>query len=298
MSPNPHLLPISHFKHGFTTSPHLKHPHSHLTHVPLSDSALGVHKTTSRLPHPVVTPPPPQHKATDALPPPDKAWEALYPKGSINPSAAIPGGFGFYLSGPETFKAELEKGAREVVFGYRMMLEPGWEFKRGGKLPGVFGGVGDLAYHCSGGRQENRCQCFDLRPMWRRQGVGELYTYLPLTPSNSTLLLSTPPESVGNSDFGFSVGRKSFSLDIAIGRWVALAFRVRMNDLGKCNGEIEVWVDGVSSIHVKDLCLCDSAEARVKGMHFQTFFGGHSEEWCCPKDQRAWFADVTGAIVA
>ena len=36
-----------------------------------------------------------------------------------------------------------------------------------GKLPGQFGGVGDLAYGCSGGRQDNRMQCFDLRFMWR-----------------------------------------------------------------------------------------------------------------------------------
>jgi hypothetical protein len=49
-------------------------------------------------------------------------------------------------------------------------------------------------------------------------------------------------------------------------------------------------------------------------MHFQTFFGGmllimqtvsslinllagHGEDWASPKDQRAWFADITGVIV-
>jgi hypothetical protein len=39
-------------------------------------------------------------------------------------------------------------------------------------------------------------------------------------------------------------------------------------------GEIEVWVDGSSVICVKGLLLCDSDDGRIKGMHFQTFFGG------------------------
>ena len=29
------------------------------------------------------------------------------------------------------------------------------------------GGIGDTAYGCSGGRQNDRCKCFDIRLMWR-----------------------------------------------------------------------------------------------------------------------------------
>lgn len=29
------------------------------------------------------------------------------------------------------------------------------------------GGIGSLAYECSGGRQDEREECFDLRLMWR-----------------------------------------------------------------------------------------------------------------------------------
>jgi hypothetical protein len=51
-------------------------------------------------------------------------------------------------------------------------------------------------------------------------------------------------------------------------------------------------------------------------MHFQTFFGGanlaiakrlllhtdpsvtgHTAEWASPKDQRAWFSDISGVII-
>lgn len=67
-----------------------------------------------------------------------KAWEAFYPCGSINPSATIPGGFGFYMSGPEDFVEELKKNVvNEAVFGYRVIFEDGFDFVKGGKLPGI-----------------------------------------------------------------------------------------------------------------------------------------------------------------
>lgn len=71
---------------------------------------------------------------------------------------------------------------------------------------------------------------------YRANSVGELYTYLPLTAENASQLLAVPPLSRKNADYGFSVGRGAFHLDIAIGKWVAVAFRVKMNDLGAKNG--------------------------------------------------------------
>lgn len=83
-------------------------------------------------------------------------------------------------------------------------------------------------------------------------------------------------------------------------------------------GEVEVFIDGRSVILAKGLILRDedAAESSVQGLHFQTFFGGerfrcfcaelslimcvsagHTEEWACPKDQKAWFTNVSGAIL-
>jgi len=159
-------------------------------------------------------------------------------------------------------------------------------------MPGVFGGVGDLVYSYTGGRQDHRCQSFDLRPMlevrgllisiflpnstsYRANGAGELYTYIPLTPQNTTQLLAAPPSPRANADYGFSVGRGTFHLALALafGRWVALAFRVKMNDHGKDNdrkdnGEVQVWVDGRRH---RPECVCDVADTKIKEMHFQTF---------------------------
>ena len=129
-----HLFPLPKFQYGFTTSS-LQHPG--IKNVPLDDKQLNVHKSSSRTPHRLVTPPLIFHLAHE-LPSPEKAWEAFYPKGSINPNAPIPGGFGFYLSGPTSFSDKLTDGrTKEVIFSYRVMLEAGWEWAKGGKLPGV-----------------------------------------------------------------------------------------------------------------------------------------------------------------
>ena len=123
-----YLTPISEFIAGFTTSCYVHH--KNIQHVPLADKELGVHKVTSRTTHNLVAPPP--ASASNA---PKLAWEAAYPKGSINPSATIPEGFEFYLSGPTNFSQALET-ASEAIFSYRMMLQDEWESKSG-KLPGA-----------------------------------------------------------------------------------------------------------------------------------------------------------------
>lgn len=57
-------------------------------------------------------------------------------------------------------------------------------------------------------------------------------------------------------------------------------------------------IDGKLVLHATGLVLRtdESPDGRVQGLHFQTFFGGHSPEWASPKNQRAWFANISGAI--
>lgn len=136
LSPWLQLFPISNFQLGFTTlSPSpasIAKPDVIL--VPLADSPLGVHKIMRSLTHEVVCPPPSLHPSSDD---PQLAWEAKYPKGSCSPKTKIPGGLGFYLGGPKEIVSLLDQSAKEAVFGYRVMFEKGWEWVKGGKLPGM-----------------------------------------------------------------------------------------------------------------------------------------------------------------
>lgn len=129
-----HLIPTPEFLYGFSTCTSIG-SHSSIQLVALDDLQLGVHKVSSSTTHNTVQPPAPEFESPDQKTP-TLAWEALYPAGSVNPSGPIPGGFGFYLSGPSVFAQRLES-ATEAIFSYRMMLQDGWEWVKGGKLPGL-----------------------------------------------------------------------------------------------------------------------------------------------------------------
>ena len=186
--------------------------------------------------------------------------------------------------------------ANEVSFAYSVWFEDGFEFNKGGKMPGVYGGTTEeLAMGCSGGRQEGRDDCFSSRLMWRefrvaggsprfllhnRPGLilqtgfvrtgtdsaGESYNYFPTSVQQSSGYCSTGPMSECNPQYGdsseslsrwfhhpvvwvgrkadtdgslglslvSSVGRGSFGFDT--GRWVTVAQRIKLNDVGQSNG--------------------------------------------------------------
>ena len=108
--------------------------------------------------------------------------------------------------------------------------------------------------------------------MWRSGAEGELYTYLPPSFGANKAVCNVAPSSDCNPTYGASVGRGSFSF--AKGGWTTVSERVRLNDVGKSNGEIQLFVNGKSVINVSGLVLRNSAAGRIRGMQFQTFFGG------------------------
>ena len=65
--------------------------------------------------------------------------------------------------------------------------------------------------------------------------MGELYAYLPQSGKNTEHLMLVPPRSVQHPDYGFSVGRGAFKF--VTGRWMRITERVKVNSLGREDGE-------------------------------------------------------------
>ena len=128
-------------------------------------------------------------------------------------------------------------------------------------------------------RGSRSAACFSARLLWRDEGKGELYTYLPPYTvaqfAATEAVCSVPPLSDCNVEFGASVGRGAFRF--ATGAWTTISQRVRLNDVGEANGELELFANGESVISVGGLILRDNDEGRIRGMQMQTFFGGMSD---------------------
>ena len=127
---------------------------------------------------------------------------------------------------------------------------------------------------CGGLPTASLCFLVSLYTVSRAGGKGEIYTYIPLLDHNTERLLGIPPESHKNPDYGFSVGRGAWKFPK--GTWTTIAERVKLNGIGETDGEVQLWIDGVSVIHATGLILMEDMEAHIKGLHFQTFFGGES----------------------
>ncbi|KAH8995795.1 hypothetical protein EDB86DRAFT_3159440 [Lactarius hatsudake] len=119
--------------------------------------------------------------------------QVFYPEGSINPSRKPQGGSQFYAAPLDL------RNARSVTFAYSVFFPSDFDWVKGGKLPGLYGG----RTGCSGGDAAD--DCFSTRLMWRSRGAGELYLYAPKdrqTPS----LCNTPPLSVVLNTPGYQDG--------------------------------------------------------------------------------------------
>ena len=91
--------------------------------VPFTDATFRPTNEIKGLTHDVV-------KAPDGVP----SIQSKYPKGSFKPSATPRGGISFYAPGPEDVDLTT---AAEATLSYSVLFEDGFDFVKGGKLPGL-----------------------------------------------------------------------------------------------------------------------------------------------------------------
>ncbi|WP_037771046.1 polysaccharide lyase [Streptomyces sclerotialus] len=149
---------------------------------------------------------------------------------------------------------------------YYLRFPKGFDFVKGGKLPGLYGGT------VTGGRRipdgENG---LSTRYMWRSKGRGEVYAYLPTSVEHGT-----------------SLGRGKWKWPT--GRWVCVEQSVRLNTPGEDNGSVEVFLDGRRVLREDELEFRTSKKLKIEGVFFSTFFGGSDPSWATPQADYADFA--------
>ncbi|HEY8201337.1 MAG TPA: hypothetical protein VII47_08285, partial [Actinomycetota bacterium] len=138
-----------------------------------------------------------------------------YPKGSASPTVhrdgeAPLGGAQLYL--------RLRKPVDTLHLRYYVRFPEGFDYVKGGKLPGLFGGT------VTGGRRSpDGTDGFSTRYMWRRDGAGEVYAYLATSRGEGT--------SLGRGTWHFRPGD-----------WHLVEQEVVLNQPSRADGRIKVWL--------------------------------------------------------
>ena len=195
----------------------------------------------------------------------DRVLRVHYPAGSASPRVsreedAPIGGSQFYAD------LDIEPQV-SLRFSYSLRFSENFDFVKGGKLPGFFGGT----VH-SGGDIPDGTNGFSTRFMWRRNGKGEVYAYLPTS-----------------EEYGTSIGRGNWRF--RPGQWYRLEQEVILNTPGESDGKIIVWVNGEKVLDRDDLTFRTTEELKIEGIFFSTFFGGGNSSWATPEDVSIDFAD-------
>lgn len=187
-----------------------------------------------------------------------KILRIYYPKGK----------YGSEWTGSQ-FLVNLEPGDAYEL-SYKVKFEEGFDFRLGGKLPGLTSGGEKF----TGGHHPAHGEGWSARFMWRKGGQAELYLYYV--------------DKL--SDWGDSHRLKGIVFET--GKWYRIRQRVTLNDPDKANGRIKVWVNGTSVLDLQDLRLRIGEQGWIDSFYFSTFHGGNTIDWAPQNDSYARFDDL------
>jgi hypothetical protein len=142
----------------------------------------------------------------------------------------------------------------DATLTYQVRFPVGFQFVKGGKLPGLCG----VACYTGGTNGQNG---FSARLMWRTAGAGEAYVYSATT--------------VG---YGDSLGRGNWYFQ-ADGKWHTISEHVHMNTPGVADGTIDIAYDGIAVSHDSGITFRTTSSVHIDGLMFSTFYGGHDSTW-------------------
>lgn len=179
-----------------------------------------------------------------------------FPAGSYDPGSMVRLGLPY---GGIEFKSPLPQPGREcLVLTYELKFDQNFNFVKGGKLPGLYGGTGN-----TGGKIPNGHDGFSTRYIWKEKGAGAIYAYLPTSKT-----------------WGTAVGLGSWSF--TVGQWHRLEQLVKLNTPGQADGVISIWYDKKLVHSETGLTFRDTPDITIDGLLFSTFFGGNNPSFATP----------------
>lgn len=175
------------------------------------------------------------------------------------------------------------------VFGYKVYFPPDFNFKKGGKLPGLC--IGNNDKDCATGSNWSTSGG-SYRVMFRENGVAIAYLYLPLgDPESALKAQSKSYKAVADTGHaGHNLWRKEASLKFQKGKWNTVSMRLRLNTPGSSNGSLSLTINGTTK-SLDGIVWRKSAASKISSVNVVSFFGGSTSDWAAPSGAWAAFSD-------
>jgi hypothetical protein len=187
-----------------------------------------------------------------------RALRVHYPAGSVGTTG-----------GGAVWRAALGGVYDDVSVTFKLRFGPGFDFARGGILPGLGGGEAKSNQTVPDGTDG-----WSARASWRASGAMQHVVYYPdqTTPYGDELAW---PEVTLVSD-----------------RWYEVTQRVVMNTPTVADGMMQVWLDGVLVLDWHGVRFRDVPALGSDVLLFSAFFGGSGDEFRATKDEYTDFDDL------
>lgn len=178
-----------------------------------------------------------------------------------------------------------------VTMSYSVYFPPGFDWVKGGKLPGVcFGSTPDA---CSTGGDWGPTSG-SFRIMFREGGAGIGYAYFSGANANAALgRQSAAVRAVAKRDGGRALwyDRNKNDLRFVAGRWNTVSFSIALNSPGAADGTLSLTVNGRTKT-LRGISWRTAADVKFTSIVIIAFFGGGSSEWASKVDTEIRFKDI------
>ena len=199
-----------------------------------------------------------------------------FPAGGVGPK-----------DGGGQWKHDFEQGARIVRLRYRVKFARGFDFVRGGKLPGLSGGTAP-----TGSTKADGFNGFTARMMWRTDHRGQPGAPVQ-TKANLVQYVKHPTSGFRNDgrqeDNLYWTDNEGERIEIESGRFYNITNLVKLNGVGKTDGLIKSYLNGKQVLEARGLEFRKTNDLKIDVLHFSTFFGGSSNAWAPSKDETILF---------
>jgi hypothetical protein len=187
--------------------------------------------------------------------------EIALPQGTVGPD----GGAQFFAPLPSSYD--------ELFLAFRIRFGAGFDFVKGGILPGLSGGIANTGSFPKPDGQNG----WSARMYWRETGTAIQQLYYP-------------DETTAYGDT-FGYGPPNGFRQFIPGAWHTVEHHIRMNTLGAKDGVAEAWFDGAPFAY-PPLRFRDVTTLGIDHLFFSAFFGGDTPDWAAMKDETVDFDDI------